>query len=159
MVELSGWVKAKHGNHNVGTSRPKPRPFQAQDVNEAQLEQVFRSIGPVTDLHLMRTVTGNSRGMGHVTYQSCGWNFWLLRCGQQGSVSICFNMFVSHDHFVVFKLGSLLSQALAREHPDSALVVMKSSCHVLTAQCLISNAKSQAAAIGSMLVNERNMLK
>jgi len=40
------------------------------DVHEAQLEQVFRSIGPITDIHLMRTSDGKSRGMGHVTYQT-----------------------------------------------------------------------------------------
>lgn len=40
------------------------------DVTDAQLEQLFRSIGPITDLHLMRTADGKSRGMGHVTYQT-----------------------------------------------------------------------------------------
>ena len=47
----------------------------AQDVTDAQLEQLFRSIGPITDLHLMRTADGKSRGMGHVTYQIHVWHF------------------------------------------------------------------------------------
>ena len=47
-------------------------PSDFQDVHEAQLEQLFRSIGPITDLHLMRTADGKSRGMGHVTYQIHG---------------------------------------------------------------------------------------
>eukprot|EP00913_Durusdinium_trenchii_P017871 g16793.t2 len=38
------------------------------DVFEKQLEQLFRSIGPITELHLMKSADGRSRGMGHVTY-------------------------------------------------------------------------------------------
>lgn len=52
----------------TGGDRHFPRRG-AQDVTEAQLEQLFRSIGLITDLHLMRTADGKSRGMGHVTYQ------------------------------------------------------------------------------------------
>ena len=44
----------------------------SKDVHESQLEQVFRSIGPITDIHLMRTSDGKSRGMGHVTFQHLG---------------------------------------------------------------------------------------
>lgn len=57
----SGHVAASGGRIFFGNV-----PF---DVHEAQLEQLFRSIGPITDLHLMRTADGKSRGMGHVTYQ------------------------------------------------------------------------------------------
>eukprot|EP00435_Cladocopium_sp_Y103_P001810 s3605_g1.t1 len=61
-VGYTGHVPASGGRIFFGNV-----PF---DVYEAQLEQLFRSIGPISDLHLMRTADGKSRGMGHVTYQT-----------------------------------------------------------------------------------------